>query len=115
MATNPIARAEEYYKLFGEKNAEGLQNYLHPDVEIQGPRESLKGKETVIEAAKGFMNVFKSLTIRAKFGSGDQAVIFYDIAFPGTAKGLSAAALLSFRDGLIVKNELFYDCSPFDE
>ncbi len=113
MEKNLVARAEEYYKLFGEKNAEGIKTYLHPDVEIAGPKETLAGKDAVIEAAIGFMHAFESITIRAKFGTEDQALIVYDIHFPGTEKKLSAAALLSFCDGLIIRNELFYDSSPF--
>ena len=115
METNNAAMAEEYYTLVGQKNAEGIKKYLHPDVELYGPLATLKGKEAVIEATSNFMNAFKSLTIRAKFGAGDQAMIVYDVDIPGIAKDFPGASLLSFRDGLIVRIELFYDASRFLE
>jgi hypothetical protein len=107
------AQAEEYYKLIGAKNAEGIKKYLHQDVEFFGPLASLKGKNSVVEATSNFMKVFKSLTIRAKFGAGDQAMIVYDTDIPGIANAFPGASLLNFRDGLIVRIELFHDASHF--
>ena len=111
MKANPAALAEEYYKLVGEKDAEGVKKHLHPDVEFYGPLATLKGKESVVEATGNFMKAFKSLTIRAKFGAGDQAMVVYDVDIPGIAKDFPGASLLSFREGLIVRIELFYDGS----
>ena len=109
METNYMALGEKYYKLVGEKNAEGIKKYLHPDVEFYGPMATLKGKDAVIVATSNFMNAIESLTIRAKFGAEDQAMIVYDVDMPGIAKDFPGASLLSFRDGLIVRIELFYD------
>ncbi|MBX7067429.1 MAG: nuclear transport factor 2 family protein [Parachlamydiales bacterium] len=110
-----VMRAEGYYKLVGKKDVEGIKKYLHPDVEFYGPLATLKGKEAVIQATSGFMNAFESLVIRTKFGSGEQAMIVYDTDIPGIAKSFPGASLLTFRDGLIVKIELFYDASRFAE
>lgn len=115
MKTNNRDRAEEYYKLVGEKDAEGIKKHLHPDVEFYGPLAALKGKEAVLKATGNFMNLFKSLNIRTKFGSGDQAMIVYEVDIPGIAKNFPSAALLSFCEGLIVRIQLFYDGSPFLE
>jgi hypothetical protein len=115
MVKENIERAEEYYKLVGEKNIEGIKKYLRQDVEFYGPLATLKGKEAVIEATSNFMKAFKSLAIRAKFGAGDQAMIVYDIDMPGIAKDFPGASLLSFQDGMISKIELFYDGSRFVE
>lgn len=109
------ARAEEYYKLIAEKNVEEMKKYLHPDVEFYGPLASLKGKEVVIQATNNFMNMFKSLTIRAKFGTDEQAMIVYDVDIPGIAKEFPGASLLNFHEGLIVRIQLFYDGSRFLE
>lgn len=110
-----MARAEEYYKLIGDKNAEAIKKYLHSDVEFYGPLATLKGKEAVIQATSNFMNMFKSLTIRAKFGAADQAMIVYDVDIPGIAKDFPSASLLRFHEGLIVRIQLFYDGSRFLE
>lgn len=115
MEKNNLKLAEEYYNLVGEKNAEGIKKYLHSDVEFYSPLATLKGKEAVILATSHFMNAFTSLTIRAKFGAKDQAMIVYDSDIPGIANGFPGASLLSFRDGLIDRIELFHDGSRFVE
>lgn len=104
-----MEQASEYYKLVGEKNAEGVKKYLHSDVEFFGPLATVKEKEAVFEVTRNFMKAIQSLTIRAKFGAGNQAMIVYDVDLPGIAKDFPGASLLSFRDGLIVRIELFYD------
>jgi hypothetical protein len=109
MHTSNVALAEEYYTLIGEKNAEEIKKCLHPDVELYSPLAIVKGKEAVHKAASNFINMIKSLTIRAKFGSADQAVIIVDSEIPGMVESFPTASLLSFRDDLIVKIELFYD------
>lgn len=98
-----------YYKALGEKNMEEVKKYLHPDIQFTDPQETIIGREKVLKAAEGFTGIFKTLTIRAKFDSEDQAMIVYDVEIPGLAKNLHAASLLSFREGLISKIELFYD------
>ncbi len=107
------ALAEEYYTLVGKKDAEGISQYLHDDVEWLGPLAKLKGKEAVVEATSNFMKAFKSLKIRAKFESDDQAMIVYDTDIPGIADNFPGTALVDFREGLIVRIELFYDGSLF--
>ena len=106
-------KAEEYYKLIGEKNVEGIKKYLDLDVEFFSPLATLKGREAVLGATSNFMNAIASLEIRAKFDSGDQAMIVYDVDFPGIARKFPGASLLTFRNNLIVRIELFHDASHF--
>ncbi|MDP1879317.1 MAG: nuclear transport factor 2 family protein [Parachlamydiaceae bacterium] len=101
--------AVAYYTALGEKKIEEVKKYLHSNIQFTDPQETVIGKDAVLKAAKGFTSIFKSLTIRAKFGSEDQAMIIYDVEIPGLSKNLHAASLLSFHDGLISKIELFYD------
>jgi hypothetical protein len=98
-----------YYTALGEKNIEAIKEYLHPDIQFSDPQEKVIGREAVLKAAQRFAGIFKSLTIRAQFGSENQAMIVYDVEIPGLSKKLQAASLLSFREGLISKIELFYD------
>ena len=88
---------------------EAVKKCLHPDIQFTDPQEKVVGREAVLKAAEGFTAIFKTLTIRAKFGSEDQAMIIYDVDIPGLAKYLRAASLLSFQEGLISKIELIYD------
>ncbi|MBA3956829.1 MAG: nuclear transport factor 2 family protein [Parachlamydiaceae bacterium] len=113
MALDNSVKAEEYYKLIGEKNIEGVKNYLDPDVEFYSPLASLKGREAVAGATGNFMNAIASLKIRAKFGSEDEAVIVYDVDIPGVVNNFPGVSLLTFRNNLILRIELFHDASHF--
>ena len=115
MQANNIDLAVAYYTLVGEKNAEGIKKYLHPDIEFYGPLSTAKGKDAVVKATSSFMNTFKSLAIRAKFAREDQAMIVYDVDIPGIAHNFPGASLLTFSNSLIVKIELFFDASSFRE
>lgn len=111
--TDTKALAVAYYTALGEKNIEAVKKYLHPDLQFTDPKEKVVGKEAVLEAAKRFTAIFKSLTICAKFGSEDQAMIVYDVEIPAFSKHLRAASLLSFKEGLISKIDLIYDTGCF--
>lgn len=115
MKTDTKVIGAAYYTALGEKNIEAVKKYLHPDIQFTDPQEKVIGKEAVLKAAEGFMGIFKSITIRSKFGSEDQAMIVYEVEIPGFAKKLQAASLLSFREGLISKIELFYDSKVFSD
>lgn len=105
--------AEKYYTLISKKDAESIKQYLHPDVEFHGPLATLKGQDAVVQATSNFMKTFKSLTIRTKFDTEDQAMVVYDVDIPGIKSDFPGASLLSFQDDLISKIELFYDASCF--
>lgn len=113
--TDTMATGVAYYTALGKKNLEEVEQYLHPDIQFMDPQEKVIGKGAVLKAAKGFAGIFKTLTIRAKFGSEDQAMIVYDVEIPNFSKNLRAASLLSFQEGLISKIELIYDTQPFME
>lgn len=113
MSISNEKRAEEYYQLIGEKRMEGLHKYLDQDVEFYSPLATLKGKDAVIESTKNFREAIKSLKIRAKLGSEDQAMIVYDVDFPGVECPLPGASLLTFQNNLIARIELFHDASRF--
>ena len=107
--TDAKSTAVAYYTALGKKDMEAVKKCLHPDVQFCDPQETVVGREAVVAAAKGFSAIFKTLTIRAKFGSQTQAMIVYDVEIPGLNKNLRAASLLSFQDGLIANIELIYD------
>lgn len=109
MKNQTVATGIAYYIALGEKNIEKVSEYLHPDIQFTDPQETVNGKETVIKAAKGFSEIFTSLRIQSHFSSENQAVVIYEVEIPGLSKKLEAASLLSFKDGLIAKIQLFYD------
>jgi len=114
MSKNNLAIAETYYKALGEKNIEATEKYLNVDVQCIGPLVKVVGRGNVVEANKKFISLFKTLKIRSSFASQDQAMIVYDLECEAPVNIFSAAALLTFKDNLICKIELFYDARPFD-
>jgi hypothetical protein len=115
MNQNNVAIAKAFYTAFGEKNVADMEKYLHPDIQLITPLSKLQGKEAYLEAAKNFMAFFNVLTIRATLGEGNQAVVVYDLNCPGSIGKVPAAALITFQEGLITRNELFHDTSPWNK
>lgn len=107
--------AEAYYQAMGRKDISELEQYLHPDIQFIAPLAKAKGKEAFLEAVKQFVAFFHTLTIHAKFGNEDKAVIVYDLDCPMPVGVLRAAALMGFKDGLISSIQLFYDARPFEK
>ena len=115
MSKNNVDVAVAYYTAMGEKDVSSMEKYLHPDVRFSAPLDKMTGKEAVLEAVKQFAPFYKTLKIRAQFGSEDQAVIVYDFDFPAPIGNFPSAALLTFQDGLIAQIELFYDARAFEK
>jgi hypothetical protein len=109
-----VASAEAYYQAMNDKDLAGVATQLHPGVRFMAPLADLTGKEAVLEAAKRFVNLTKSLRVRAKFGSDDKAMLTYDVDFGEPIGICRTAALMTFQDSLIVRIELFYDARPFE-
>ncbi len=113
MNQNNTAIAKAFYTAFGEKNSGVMEKYLHPDVHLITPLAKLQGKQAYLESVKNFTAFFNTLTIRATFGEGDQALVVYDLECPAPIGKAPGAALMTFQDGLIIRNELFHDTSPW--
>lgn len=105
----PEQLAHAYYTQLSQKKLEGVEKYIHSQIEFKDPQEKILGKEAFLKAAKRFSAMFESLTILEKFGSGDQAVIIYEVKIPHLEKPLKAVSWLNFQEGLISKIELIYD------
>ena len=84
LETNLIT-VEAYYRAMNDKDLPSLEQYLHPNVRFIGPMAETRGKEALLGAAKKFMPLFNSLTIRAKFSSGNQVMLVYDWNFQSSS------------------------------
>lgn len=113
MNQNNVAIAKAFYTAMSEKNIGTMEKYVHPDIQFTAPLAKLQGKEAYLEALKGFTAFLKTLTLRAAFAEGDQAVVVYDVDFPVPVGKVASVALMTFQEGLITKIELFYDARPF--
>ena len=105
--------AEAYYKAMNDKDANGMAEHLHPDVCLVTPMEQLTGKTAVLEAATRLMRFVQSVSVHAKFGTEDEAMLTYNMDFGEQIGVCRAAAWMKFKDALIVRNEIFFDPRPF--
>lgn len=105
--------AQEYYTAMSKKDIISLEKFLDPNILFVAPLATVTGKQAFVETLKKFITFFTTLTIRAQFGSEDQAMIVYTLDFSQPIGAIETSALLSLKDGLITKIELFYDARPF--
>lgn len=115
MNSSNLSIAEAYYAAMAAKNVSSIEKYLHPDVKLIAPLADAIGKNAVLEVITKVMSIFNTLTIRAKFSSGDQAMLAYDVNFPAPIGNVSSAVLMTFQDKLILKIELFYDARQIEK
>ena len=111
--SNNLTIAQTFYTKMGEKKVANMEAYLHPELHFIAPFSEIKGKEVNLETVEKFTSAFKNLTIRTLFASGDQVMLVYDLDFPAPIGNIPSAALMTFKEGLIAKIELFYDSHPF--
>jgi ketosteroid isomerase-like protein len=57
--------------------------------------------------------VVKSIEICSKIFDADHVMLTYDMKFEAPVGNCRTAAVMTFRDGLIARNELFFDTAPF--
>jgi ketosteroid isomerase-like protein len=113
MAERNVELAEAYYRAFEAKDAEALGRRLHPEARVITPLGESVGREQVVEAAKRLFPALRRIDIRARFGDGDQVVLVFDmVGDPWTAR---TAALMTFKNGLLARSELFLDPRPFEK
>lgn len=115
MTEKNITSAKAYYQAISNKNLVEAEKYLDTNVHFIGPMAEMTGKESVVNAIKGFMTLFKTLTVRAACDSEDQVMLAYDLECPAPFGFIRGAVLLTFKNDLIVRYELFYDARPFEK
>ena len=116
MPEKNVPSAVTYYQAMNDKNLAVIEKLLHPDVRFLGPLADVTGKNTYLETLKRFfLPSFKKLTIRAQFGSGDQAMLVFDLDCPSPIGIVRTAVLMTFKDDLIARIEAFFDPRPIAE
>lgn len=104
---------KDFYHAMNAKDLHGMAKCLHEDVQFVGPLAEFTGKEDVLKGYSQFLTFFKDLTIRAKVGFGNQMMLAYDVNFPQPIGEVRTASLITFKDNLIVRIEIFCDGRPF--
>lgn len=110
---NAVELAKAYYGAMQKKS--DVTNFLHESVRFIGPMAVVEGKEKVLSAAHGFMQMYSSLEVHKVFADGDQALVVYEVTLPEPIGSRRAAALVTTSHGLITELELFYDSAPFEK
>ena len=115
MKNDPLVSGEAYLKAWDSKDLEGIAEYLHPEVHFIGPMTEMIGKEKVPQSAKRLFGLLETLEVRSKFASGDRAFFTYDFVCADPIGVCRTAELMTFKDGLISRIELFFDARPFEK
>lgn len=105
--------AQDYYLQMLKKNFGKMGDYLDDKVFLISPLSEVKGKEAVVGAAKGLVELLDDIEIREMFSLDSKVMIAYDFFFKGDIGKLRAAALLTVKGKKIMQIELFYDGRPF--
>ncbi len=103
-----------YYHAMGKKDLGGIAPYLDPAVTLMSPLGTLEGKDAVLTASKGFTDLFTSLTIRTVSSDGDHVFLAVDLDCPEPIGLFRTVVLLTCKNGLITRSELFYDARPLE-
>ena len=114
-ADGNVRTAKNYYEAMNEKDLDQVGRLLHPEVEMIAPLVNVNGRSAVLDAANRFQAAVNGITVRSSFGSDDQAALVYDADFGPPIGICRTAVLMSFKDFLIARIELFYDPRPFDK
>jgi hypothetical protein len=107
------ANAKLYYRAIGEKELTTVARLVDANVRLISPMSNLEGKEASLQAARGYSGMVSSIKVRSTFATDSEAMLAYDGDFGAPIGICRTAALLSFRDNLITRIELFFDARPF--
>ena len=106
--------AVNYYDAMLNKNFEVMAEYLNKDIHFITPLAEICGKEGVMNAAKNFGKLLQNISITSQFTNNDQVMLAYNMTIPQPIGEFRASALMNFKNGQIIKIELFYDARPFE-
>lgn len=113
MTAKNITSALAYFQAMNNRDLTGMEQHLHPEIQFIGPLAKIKGKEGVLKAVKPLLALCNNLKMRAQFSEGDQVMLAYDIDFQDPIGHTRTAVLLTFKEGLIIRYEVFFDARPF--
>jgi SnoaL-like domain len=115
MKNDPLVSGEAYLKARAKRDLEEIAKYVHPEVHFIGPMTEIAGVEKVLQSTQRIYGLLKTLQVRSRFASGDQVIFTYDFVCADPIGVCRTAELLTFKDGLIIKIEVFFDPRPFEK
>jgi len=105
--------AQDYLAAWQLKDADRIANLLHPEVRLKSPVAELTGREPFLMMCRKIFPSLRDVSVRARFASGNQAMIVYDFVLREPIGVTRTANLMTFEGELIRSVELFFDARPF--
>jgi hypothetical protein len=115
MADELLGIADNYIKAWNRKDADGIAQLLSPDVHFVGAMAETDGRDLYVEAVRRMFPILKGIEVRSKFASGSEVMLAYDFNCSEPIGKCRTAELLTFRNGLITRSEIFFDARPFEK
>ena len=110
--TDAVTIAEAYFEALKSKDLESMSQYLHDDVIFQGPMMQIDNKKDCLEGAKQWFEMVQNIVVQSQFSNENQVMFVYDVYYPEPIGVSPTADMVTVKNGLIVKVQLFYDASP---
>lgn len=115
MKSDVLELGEAYFKAISEKDEEKIAGYVHPFLKFRSPLVESSTREEFLTAIRKLLANLKTVTIKSRFASENQAIFTYEMDF-GPPIGTSRAAnLMTFEGDKIKEIELFFDARPFEK
>ncbi len=113
--SNSVEKAcKAYLYAWQNKDIDGVSACVHPDIQFKSPNAATTGRDAYLKAAARFFPLFDRIEIREEFYSGNGAMIALDFNCMQPIGLCPTAELIGFRDGLIFRDQLFFDARPFE-
>ena len=106
--------AEKYYAALIEKDIITAEQYIDEQIQFISPLATVIGKKKFLISIQRFIDAFDKLVIRHSCAKEDKTMFAYSVHFKPPLTLLNAAGLVTEKNGLITKIELFYDTKPFE-
>ena len=102
-----------YLAAWQKKDIEAITACVHPDIRFISPTATFDGREKYLAAAKRFFTIFSKLDLNGEFYGDDAAMFSLDFHCVAPIGDCPTAEFVSFKDGLIQTDQLFFDAQPF--
>lgn len=103
-----------YTEAWSNRDLAAILDCVHPDIEFVGPNVRARGRSAYSASTQRFLGLLEGVVVRARHGTADTAMIAYDFICKPPVGRAPTAELVTFRDGLVGRSEIFFDTRPFD-
>ena len=102
-----------YLDAWKQKDVRAIIACLSDDVHFTAPNAETRGRTSYEEATARFLRIVERVDVRARFVSGNRAMIAWNFVCIDPIGTSATAELLSIKDGRIADTQVFFDTAPF--